>query len=701
MQAMRALVVLSLAVGLAGVGGSVHCQTEAPNLAAASNGATVTGPQNSSASAGRPLVANDGRFDGYCWAYLDTPLTIHFPEPRTINSLDVLLHHGGTYWYRFRVEVSSDGQTWHQVADRTSGEPSGWQRLDFAPVECRQVRLTFTDTNVEARSYHVVEVGAFLLPEGEPSPLRAAQERYLREEVQGWDDILLRCLGPDAIMPEEQRERVLGGPPGQRFPSDLDGDGDPDVMDFVDPDPRHTIQPMLVRVLDDDDDMPADGTPDEDSDCYVADHRGDGSTDRAVDYWDDDSDDDVDRQDIYYRAGTWHGKQVEVVVISDIGDDNRLWWTRNYEYDQYTCQWKSDFNGDEIFCMFGYDRTARRWVAHLEEPFTHHDLDGDGVAELTMQFMGTGLSIATLRYSLDADNDSHPRTNRRDYDFSFNCTGLLTVPLDKALTYTLRNGDVTGPSLAWQHAREQAERGGWRNCRLCWDEVDNNVNPADKVEREQERWEGVGGYPMREGNKRWETDQDYSGGMRLYYWPVDGRLHLMGADTGYIEIDINHDYRLDAKLNYADRDGDGHFDQWAYDADADSRPDYVATPPPMRCELVAWEPYPEFTRRYRGWVQKALAGNERLIAALKSLLGAKARSTADEWWCAGRLEGFYAARKLGMSAEARRYYLDLTRLELFLQAREAYGQESWWPAFAASHDSGDLQGAADVLAAPR
>lgn len=701
MQIRRALALLSLAVGLAVVGASVHCQPEAPNLAAASAGATVTGPRNSSASAGQPPVANDGRFDGYCWAYLDTPLTISFAQPTTINCLDVLLHHEASYWYRFRVEVSRDGQTWHQVADCTAGEPRGWQLVNFPPVECHHVRLVFTDTNVEARSYHVVEVGAFLLPPGQASPLRAARERYLREEVHRWDDILVQCLGPGAVMSREQRERVLSAPPAGRVTADLDGDGDPDVVDFVDPDPKHTIQPMLVRALDDDDDMSADGIPDEDSDFYVADHRGDGTIDRAVDYWDHDGDDDVDRQDIYYRAGTWHGNQVEVVVISDIGDDNRLWWTRNYEYDQYTCQWKSDFNGDESFCMFRYDRTARRWLAHLEAPFTHHDLDRDGVAELTMQFMGTGLRIATLRYSLDADNDSNPQTNRRDYDFSFNCAGLLAVPEDKAVTYTLRNGDVTGPSLAWPHARQQAESGRWTHCRLCWDEVDNNANPADKIEREQERWEGVGGYPMREGNKRWETDQDYSGGLRLYYWPVDGRLHLLGAETGYVDIDINHDYQVDARLDYADRDGDGTFDQWAYDADADGQPDYVAHPPPTPGERVAWEPYSDFTRRYRAWVQKALEGNERLIAALKRRLGAKAHSVAEEWWHAGRLDGFYAGRKLGMSAEARRYYLDITRHELFLQARDVWGHEAWWPAFQAVYDAGDLSAAADALAPAR
>ena len=676
------------------------CAPEPVNYALAANGGTVTGPRNSSASAALPCVVNDGRFDGYAWAFLDTPLVLRFSEPRVISTIDLLLYHEPEAWYQFHVEASLDGKAWTRLADCTAGQPRGWRRLDFAPTRCSQLQVTFTATNLDTRSYHVVELAAYLVPDPrQPTPLRLAWQAGAKPASQDRYQILLDCLGPQAVMSPEQRERVLALPPGQRLTTDVDGDGDPDLCDFVDIDPKHTIRPMLVRALDDDDDMGRDGKPDEDSDCYIADWRGDGRIDRAVDYWDEDGDGDADRMDLYYPAGAWHGDQVEVVVIRDIGDDNHMWWTRNYEYQQYACQWRSDFNDDEIFCMFGYDRASGRFLAQLEEPFTHHDLDGDGVAEMTIQFLGRGLTIATIRFSFDADNDSNAG-NRRDYDFSFNCSGSLVVPEDKAITYRLRNGQTTGPSLDWHHARDMAEAGQWKTCRLCWDETDNNVNPADNHEREQERWEGVGGYPMREGNKRWETDKDYSGKMRLYYWPADRRLHLYGAETGYINIDYDHNSGVDAAVTYQDRDGDGFFDQWMYDANADGKPERVIRPPQMKCELVPID-YAVFVTRYRSWVQQALDEDEKLIRALKRALPPGAVSRYEHWWLVQRPAGFYAAEKLARSAEARRYYLDLTREELLLQGRQQFGAERWWPSLEAACEAGEYARAATFLPRPR
>jgi hypothetical protein len=559
------------------------------------------------------------------------------------------------------------------------------------------VRITFTDTSVPARSYHILEIGAFLLADpAAASPLRIAHEEWLREGQRTDEAILLHFLGDRARMTPAEREAALGLPKGERLVRDMDGDGDADLADFLDTDPRHTVRPMLVRVIDDDDDMHHDGYGDRDSDFYVADWHGDGRIDRAVDYWDDDGDGDPDRMDIYYAAGTWHCDDVEVVVIRDIGDDNRLWYTRNYEYQQRPCQWQSDFNGDEMFCMFRYDRGARRFVPDFEDPFTHHDLDGDGVAEMTIRFVGHGQTIRTLRYSFDADNDTNAATNRRDYDFSFNCVGQIAVPEEQSTRDTLRNGEPTQRYLDWPFAREFAEAADWKSCRLCWDETDNNVNPARGDEREHERWEGVGGYPMREGNKRWETDADYSGTMQLYYWPLDRRLHLLGAETGYMDVDYDHDSRIDARITYADEDGDGFFDSYSYDTGADGDPEHNVKTTGVECEMVPIE-YEAFVRRYRAWVHEALSANEALIAALHGLLGDQAASRIENWWTHERPDGYYAAEKLARSREARRYYTDLIREELFLLARERFGEEPWWAEFERAYDAAEYRRAAAAL----
>lgn len=694
----RLALAIAVAVVVSLLGALAAFTAQPINFALASNGAVITGPRNSSKSAGLPPVINDGAFDGYAWAYLKTPVLIQFAQPQTINTIDMLLHHEKRAWYRFYAEVSPDGETWQKVAERADGHPRGWQKLTFEPIQCRRVRVTFTDTSISARSYHIVEIGAFMLPDPtRPSPLRLAYQDWLKHARRKHDDILLHFLGENARMTPEEAQQVLKLGEGEHLTKDLDGDGDPDIADFLDTDPRHTIRPILVRVIDDDDDMGPDGKGDCDSDCYIADWRANGEIDRAIDYWDEDGDGDADRMDIYYKAGAWHhGNKVEVVIIRDIGDDNKMWWTRNYGYDQGGCQWKCDFNGDESFCMFGYDDSARQFVAWLEEPFTHHDMDGDGVAEMTLQFMGSGLTVRTLRFSFDADNDSEPEANRRDYDFSFNCVGRLVAPEDKSTFHILRNGEATGRYLDWPFARELAEAGDWKSCRLCWDEIDNNVNPASKRERDHERWEGVGGYPMREGNKRWETDRDYSGNMQLYYWPLDRRLHLFGAETGYINIDYNHDYKTDAKILYKDQDGDGFFDLWSYDADADGKPEHTIKPEPAACELIPIN-YDQFVERYRGWLRSALSANEALVPALKKLLGEEGASVYERWWIHDRPKTFYASEKLGRSPEARRYYLDLIREELFLRAKARSADAPWWREFQEAYDAGEFERATDLL----
>jgi len=685
------LLVLWLVAGCAGAA------PEPTNYALASNGATITGPTNCSSCAGQPPIANDGSFHGFAWAYLRTPTVVRFAEPQTINVVEMLLHDQRARWYQYRVQVSEDAKDWQTVAEHTTGRPRGWRSMRFKPTRCRFVKLVFTGTNVPAQSYHVVEIGAFHIANSATrSPLHKAYEAWEKHRKRTSYEVLLHYLGPNAAMTAEQRRRAMALPRGERALIDLDGDGDPDIADFVDTDPKHTVRPMLVRAIDDDDDMGADGAPDLDSDLYIADWRGNGRIDRAVDYWDHDGDGDGDRMDIYYPPNTWHGNYVEVVVIRDVGDDNKMWWTRNYEYQQGPCQWKSDFNGDEAFCMFYYDTALDQFVPHLEAPFTHHDLDDDGVSELTIQFLGRGSTLTSIRLSYDADNDSHPTRRRRDYDFSFNCTGTLPVPADKSTSDLLRTGDSTQPWLDWAYAPDLARGGEWRSCRLCWDEVDHNVNPASKHERDHERWEGVGGYAMREGNKRWETDADYSGRMQLYYWPADRRLHLFGAETGYIAIDYNHDYKVDAHIRYKDEDGDGFFDYYSYDADNDKRPEHVVRTPGAKCELVPIN-YDQFVIRYRKWVQGALSENADIITALTSALGAPERSPVEDWWRRGRLEGFYAGKKLGSSAEARRYYQDLIREELFLQAREQFSTQPWWAEFLEAYDAAQYSRAAGIL----
>ncbi len=675
-------------------------------------------------------------------------------------------------------------------------------------------------------------------------PVRAEEEqdRLNKEQIEA-------LVGPDALVTESLRERLLRGPENKEVYEDLDGDGDPDVVTYIDGAARHSQErrPMLFRVLDDDDDMTEQSGPDTDSDFYVADWNADGVIDRAVDYWDEDGDGDADRQDLISRRGLWFGDRIGLTVVRDIGDDDRMWYTRDNEYSQDACQWLTDFNGDESFNMYryiewdhmddetfadmlnaedgvllengglnqnliGWDIDGRGWnhrswadsqrnvqgagyacsgeqstgtMSHqvkgvrrylkwesigwegrrgtgknaylildaqgkllksipppnsddwqkaqvdlselglkkgdtfifkavdgnngagygwlgfdsirqvgqlidyqaptekaglkkgrfsptFEDPFTHHDTDGDGLAEITVRFSGNAAVFSKGRYSFDVDNDSH-WLNRRDFDFSFNL-GSSDEPLTRWVTWQdpLRDGSLTLPRIAWQNAQQAMEAVSWGSSIFCWDEIDNNVAIAYEHLRDHERWEGVGGYGGSisygyrfESNKRWEEDSDNSGKLELYYSPTDRRIHQYGSEKGYMHLDYNYDLEIDAKFIYEDTDGDGVIDSIGYDGNHDDQPERVYEVD-MRAQPLA-KNLTEMTPLYRKALADSLEQNQRLIDVMKKAMPVHLLSREEQWFLERRDKEFYRPDKLYWSDEAIRLYQDMIREDLYTQ----------------------------------
>jgi hypothetical protein len=164
-----------------------------------------------------------------------------------------------------------------------------------------------------------------------------------------------------------------------------------------------------------------------------------------------------------------------------------------------------------------------------------------------------------------------------------------------------------------------------------WDENDCNVDPGDGGKHE--RWEGVinsryGDFPQIGGpscgtvNKRYEVDVDNSGEMRLYASPVDGRLHLLGAERGTLWADDSGDGEADRAVEYQDTDGDGFFDRWRFDDDADGEPERALDVPDegglSRASGSDSVPlhWPDVTTLYRPLLEQTVAGHERVAGAL-------------------------------------------------------------------------------------
>ena len=83
-------------------------------------------------------------------------------------------------------------------------------------------------------------------------------------------------------------------------------------------------------------------------------------------------------------------------------------------------------------------------------------------------------------------------------------------------------------------------------------------------------------------------DLDNSGHMQLYYSPIDRRIHLRGADEGWMKADYDFDGKVDFEVRYADTDKDGIVDTWETDVDGNGkiRPDSTPAKPVRRFRLV-------------------------------------------------------------------------------------------------------------------
>jgi hypothetical protein len=512
-------------------------------------------------------------------------------------------------------------------------------------------------------------------------------------------------------------------PPGERVKLDTDGDGKIDTIYFIDTDPKHQAQfrPILVKVIDQDGDMDRDGDGDLDSDLYVADWHADGTVDAVIEYKDTDHDNGVDEMAIYtYSAknaklGT---DAIQVWWSRDVSGTHQLWDTINYRYQQPESQFRTAFGGNEIFSSYIFDNEKGKWVPSWENPFAFYDEDGDGLAEVAIRFSGSADRMESMRYSFDADNDTDG-DNVHDYDFSFSCLSranrAIRVPRPLMETVRLRGVSVE-PLLSWQNARRFGESADWGKVQLAWVENDNNVDSRPD-EDPHERWEGViasgtdqfpqvGGPPVGPYNVRYEGDLDNSGKMRLYYLPEDHRIHLAGADTGWLKVDYNYDGRVDMEFRYSDTDHDGVIDTWEVDVDGDGTPDrtvHVAHPR-ARPVPLSYKPMIAF---YQGSLKQALSENQVLIDELKNVL-----KTIEPSFEADAVESYYINKlakyreKAGIGEKIRnslagtRYYQDLIRERYFFRLSKALqGRSELAARLLTVYDAGDYAQTAKLLSA--
>jgi hypothetical protein len=518
--------------------------------------------------------------------------------------------------------------------------------------------------------------------------------------------------------------------PGTRYYVDRTA-GHPAEVWFIDTDLRHQkrFEPILVRVIDEDGDLVKGGEPDHDGDLYLADWHADGTVDAVISYQDDDGDGDVDEMGTFFYAPTnpYLGKASLCVWWDwDVGDRNLVWYDVNYTYQQRDCQWRTHFGGDEMFCAFALTPDGVRWEPLFEDPFLFYDTDGDGESEVVVRISGKADHVESIRYSFDADNASRP-TMPHHYDFSLTalapgCTlldktttpGKSSLHLDSKLCTTTRiRGIPTGPFLARDRAIAFANTTQWARTLLTWDENDMNTD-GDYEHDSHLRWEGViahssknfpqiGGPPCGPANKRNELDTVPNGPTRLYYDPADRRIHLRGADEGWIDVDYDLDHKVDMRYMLRDIDSDGVLEVREIDTDADGKPELILYRERPVVDDV-WLNEGHITDVYRAGLQNALAANQSLIDLMKAVLRAKEPAFAPdavEQFYVERLAGFLPEQRVGermrASRNTARYYQDIVRDRYYIRLEKLLTQSEQVTKLRNLYANGDFKGVARMI----
>ena len=365
---------------------------------------------------------------------------------------------------------------------------------------------------------------------------------------------------------------------------DITGDGKPDVLRTV------TANGTPIQWIDDDHNMKiGDLSGDQVNDCLMIDRNRDGLygsyDDLIIDWTDTDSDGSADIQLVVEnrKEGETNPGAGHYMYVIDIDRDNVFnyidfntfqlrCWLHNGLADFYT-----DYNGNSAFLkLHGTPERMADVSLNWENPFLFFDADNDGLTEMTVRLCDQGgesnfgrnpngkMSWAAI--CVDLDNDNNPE-NPLDLDMTihFHSENPAAYTHYRHVYQQLRGlpeADCYFLDPKWRQNTELIfpdnkecfsfifGDGKWDRVWFSFDE-DDDCKRWERVELYQpldlykvgKRNGGLDNNPQADAiGDRGEFDADNSGHGSLYVSPLDGKIHLYGAEWGAWRIDQRGEY---------------------------------------------------------------------------------------------------------------------------------------------------------------